>query len=152
LNDLVDHENRLLKNHFHRPHPFEVDPRVKRIVVAHPGYSYPSYHSARSVVFANVLSLLDPSQKGPLQRVARQVEVDRALAGEHFPSDIHAGRKVGALVYASLMKDVAFRAAVKELKAAEWTPPPAPVKNMHITVPSMAGEVIRAPRADDSPH
>jgi acid phosphatase (class A) len=88
VNDLVDRENDLLKNHFHRPHPFEVDPRVKRIVVAHPGYSYPSYHSARSVVFANVLSLLDPSQKGPLQRVARRVEVDRALAGEHFPSDI----------------------------------------------------------------
>jgi membrane-associated phospholipid phosphatase len=65
LNDLVDRENGLLKKHFHRPHPFEVDPRVKRIVVAHPGYSYPSYHSARTVVFANVLSLLVSWHAGP---------------------------------------------------------------------------------------
>ncbi|MEO6848963.1 MAG: phosphatase PAP2 family protein [Chthoniobacterales bacterium] len=137
LNNLIQKENNFLKSHFKRPHPFEVDPHVKRIVVAPPGYSYPSYHSARCVVFSNVLAMLDPANKAAFHQVAEQVEIDRVLAGEHFPSDIRAGKYLGQLIYAQLLKDKNFLADLKKVQAAEWTPPPAEVKNLHIAVPSI---------------
>ncbi|MEO8205787.1 MAG: hypothetical protein ABI615_06365 [Chthoniobacterales bacterium] len=138
LNNLVLVENNYMKNHFKRPHPFELDPvHVKRIVIAPPGYSYPSYHSARCVVFENVLATLDPVHRKDFELVSEQVEIDRVLGGEHFPSDLEAGKKLGGLIYAALLKDKNFLAAVKELKAAEWTPPPAGRKNIDILVPKM---------------
>ena len=68
-------------------------------------------------------------------KVARQVEWDRVLAGEHFPSDIRAGKKLGELIYTALLKDKKFLAAVKQVKAAEWTPPPARAKVVKISIP-----------------
>ncbi|MEO8206902.1 MAG: hypothetical protein ABI615_12035 [Chthoniobacterales bacterium] len=136
LNNLVHQQNDLLKNHYKRPHPFEVAPgKVKRIVMAPPGYSYPSYHSARCVVFTHALATLDPANKTAFERVSEQVEVDRVLGGEHFPSDIQAGRKLGGLIYAALLKDKNFLAALNAVKAAEWTPPPAQ-KNARIHIPA----------------
>ncbi|MEO6054149.1 MAG: hypothetical protein ABIP97_09070 [Chthoniobacterales bacterium] len=138
LNNLIQVENNYMKNHFKRPHPFELDPgHVKRIVIAPPGYSYPSYHSARCVVFENVLTTLDPAHAKDFHLVSEQVEIDRVLGGEHFPSDLNAGKKLGHLIYAALLKDKNFVAAVNELKAEEWTPPPAGAKNIKILVPKM---------------
>ena len=125
LNDLVNHVNTSIKDTYKRPHPFEVSPRVRRIVVAPPGYSYPSYHSARCVVFQNVLAQLDPALKGDFDRVSTHVEEDRVFAGEHFPSDIEAGKKLGLLIWNALEKDANFRAAIVRLRKSEWTPPPA---------------------------
>jgi len=125
LNDLVNYVNNYIKDDYKRPHPFQVSAQVQRIVVAKPGYSYPSYHSARCVVFQNVLAQLDPDLRGAFDRVSAQVEEDRVFAGEHFPSDIEAGIKLGRLIWAALEKDANFRSSVLSLKKAEWTPPPA---------------------------
>jgi hypothetical protein len=56
--------------------------------------------------------------------VARQVERDRVFAGEHFPTDIAAGRIEGEAIFKALERDPAFRADLARLKRAEWTPPP----------------------------
>jgi acid phosphatase (class A) len=136
LNDLVAHENDFLKNYYKRPHPFQVDSaHVREIVVAPPGYSYPSFHSSRSVVFIHILETLDPSEKSTFHLIAKQVEIDRVLAGEHFPSDIEAGKKLGELIYGELAQNKDFLADVQALKAAEWTPPPPPLKNIQIFIP-----------------
>jgi acid phosphatase (class A) len=136
LNDLVQHANTPLKNFYKRPHPYQVDPKgVKQIVVAVPGYSYPSYHSARCVVFSRVLAALDPVNKELFAQVAEQVEWDRVLAGEHFPSDIRAGIKLGEMIYASLVKDPGFQAELRQVQMREWTPPPKRPRTTTISIP-----------------
>jgi len=124
LNDLVNSVNDYVKDAYKRPHPFQVSDKVRRIVIAKPGYSYPSYHSARCVVFQRVLEQLDPGHEAGLAAISLQVEEDRVFAGEHFPSDIRGGIRLGKLIWAALEKDANFRAGVEALKKAEWTPPP----------------------------
>ena len=124
LNNLVGNVNDYVKDAYKRPHPFQVSDKVRRFVIAKPGYSYPSYHSARCVVFQHVLDELDPGHNTALTRISREVEEDRVFAGEHFPSDITGGIRLGELIWAELEKNGNFRAAVEHLKAAEWTPPP----------------------------
>lgn len=124
LNDLVKSINDDLESNFKRPHPFEVDPRIKRFGIAPSGYSYPSYHYARCEVFWRTLELLDPPRAAEFHKVAEGVEQDRGFAGEHFPTDIEAGSELGRLIWAALEKDENFRAGVARMKADEWTPAP----------------------------
>ncbi len=124
LNDLVRAVNDPLKAHYERPHPFEADPRIRRLVDAPAKYSYPSYHSARCTVFWRVLTELDHGTAAAFHAIALEVEKDRVFAGEHFPTDIAAGRVEGHLIFDALQRDPAFRADLARLKAAEWTPPP----------------------------
>lgn len=124
LNGIVRTTNDALKAHFKRPHPFEADPRIRRFVVAPAAYSYPSYHSARCVVFWRTLALLDHHAADAFHAIALQVERERVLAGEHFPTDIAAGRLEGRLIFEALVRDPAFRADLERLKRLEWTPAP----------------------------
>ena len=124
LNGIVRTTNDALKAHFKRPHPFEADPRIRRFVDAPARYSYPSYHSARCVVFWHTLALLDHHAADAFHAIALQVERDRVLAGEHFPTDIAAGRVEGRLIFEALERDPGFRADLERLKRSEWTPAP----------------------------
>lgn len=121
LNDLVNDVNNYVKDAYKRPHPFQVSGKVRRFVIAKPGYSYPSYHSARCVVFQAALDRLDPGHGEAFTRISRQVEEDRVFAGEHFPSDITAGIRLGELIRDALLRDENFRQDVAALKKAEWT-------------------------------
>jgi hypothetical protein len=125
LNDLVQYVNDDLKNTFRSPHPFQVDARIKRFVIAIPGYDYPSYHAARCALFERVLAQLDPARAAAFDRVADMVDADRVFAGEHFPYSIAAGRQLGRQIFDELEKNAAFRASVVQLRRAEWTPPPS---------------------------
>ena len=124
LNGIVGKTNDVLKAHFKRPHPFEADPRIRRFVVAPAAYSYPSFHSARCVVFWRTLALLDHHAADAFHAIAFKVENERVLAGEHFPTDIAAGRLEGRLIFEALERDPAFRADLERLKRSEWTPAP----------------------------
>jgi len=124
LNAIVRTTNDALKAHYRRPHPFEADPRIRRLVDAPARYSYPSYHSARCVLFWRSLALLDHHAANAFHAIALQVERERVLAGEHFPTDIAAGRLEGRLIFEALERDPAFRADLERLKLTEWTPAP----------------------------
>jgi acid phosphatase (class A) len=124
LNNLVNDVNNTVKEAYKRPHPFQVSDKVRQFVIAEPGYSYPSYHAARCVVFQHVLDQLDPGHDAAFTRISRQIQEDRVFAGEHFPSDIAGGIRLGKLIWGALEKNGHFRAAVGALKEAEWTPPP----------------------------
>ncbi|MCX6972208.1 MAG: hypothetical protein NTV93_18940 [Verrucomicrobia bacterium] len=124
LNALVARVNDGVKDYYRSPHPFQVDSRVKRFVIAIPGYDYPSFHSARCAVFERVLTLLDPTRAGEFRATSHRVEQDRVFAGEHFPYSIVAGRNLGEMIFNELMQDPNFRADVAALKSSEWTPPP----------------------------
>lgn len=124
LNALVSRVNGGVKDYYRSPHPFQVDSRVKRFVIAVPGFDYPSFHSARCAVFERVLAMLDPSRTREFQESSTRIEQDRVFAGEHFPYSIVAGRRLGKLIFDELMQDPNFRADVAALKSSEWTPPP----------------------------
>ncbi len=124
LNALVASVNDGVKDFYRSPHPFQVDKRVKRFVIAVPGYDYPSFHAARCAVFQRVLAMLDPARKQEFQAASDRIEEDRVFAGEHFPYSIEAGRHLGERIFTELMRDPDFRADVAAMKSAEWTPPP----------------------------
>ncbi|MEO6053894.1 MAG: hypothetical protein ABIP97_07785, partial [Chthoniobacterales bacterium] len=75
----------------------------------------------RSRLFAYILSDLDPAQRRPFLNAAEQVGVDRMFAGEHYQTDLEAGRKLGKVIFYQLMKDPTFRQDLADLAAAEWS-------------------------------
>ncbi len=111
-----------LKNHYKRVRPFEAHPtKVSIYVPAEAGYSYPSGHSTRSRLFALLLMELDPVHKREIALCAQKVATDRILAGEHYLTDLEAGRKLGKLLYQSLMRDPGFRDSLEVVRQAEWS-------------------------------
>lgn len=114
-----------LKNHYKRVRPFQAHPsKVAIYVPAEAGYSYPSGHSTRSRLYALLLSELDPAKKREIALCAQRVATDRILAGEHYLSDLEAGRKLGKLIFQSLMQDPGFHASLEAVRQAEWTKGP----------------------------
>lgn len=115
-----------LKNHYKRPRPFVTHPEIHLLVRNEPGYSYPSGHTTRSRLSAMVLAELIPSASREIMRTAEVVATDRILAGEHYQTDVEAGRRLAKLIFRALNEDPSFRHDLEALKASsEWTPSPA---------------------------
>ncbi len=111
-----------LKEHYKRVRPFAAHPeKVALYVRNEPGYSYPSGHTTRSRLYALLLAELDPSQRTALYRFAEQVAFDRIIAGEHYQTDLEAGRKLGKMLFDSLQKDLGFQKEFEALRQAEWS-------------------------------
>jgi hypothetical protein len=111
-----------LKNHYHRLRPFQGHPELIHLYVKNePGFGYPSGHTTRSRLFAYILAYLDPSKRRPFLDAAEQVGIDRILAGEHYQTDLEAGRKLGKLLFYAFMHDAAFRQDLLNLSATEWS-------------------------------
>lgn len=118
-----------LKEHYKRVRPFAAHPeKISLYVRNEPGYSYPSGHTTRSRLYAFLLEQLDPSQKEALYRCAEQVAFDRIIAGEHYQTDLEAGRTLGKMLFENLQKDPNFRRDFEALRKAEWSRPPAATK------------------------
>lgn len=132
LNALVDSINTPIKNHFRAPHPFQMDPRVKRFVIADPAYGYPSYHAARCAVFEAALAELDPLRQAAFAEVTHRVTADRVFAGEHLPLSVSAGATVGRAIWESLLRSQTFCSELATLKQAEWSPPPASINSFPV--------------------
>ncbi|MEO6846859.1 MAG: phosphatase PAP2 family protein [Chthoniobacterales bacterium] len=110
-----------LKDHYQRLRPFQAYPALIHLYVRNePGFGYPSGHTARSRLYAYILSYLDPAKRRAFLNSAEQVGVDRILAGEHYQTDLEAGRKLGKLLFYTLMKDPSFRQDLATLSAQEW--------------------------------
>jgi hypothetical protein len=114
-----------LKDHYKRERPFFAHPaKVTLYVRNEPGYSFPSGHTTRSRLYAFLLAELDPSRREVIYRFAEQVAFDRILAGEHYQTDLEAGRKLGKMLFEILQKDPQFRKEFEALRQAEWRTPP----------------------------
>lgn len=113
-----------LKDHYKRVRPFQAHPdKVSLYVRNEPGYSYPSGHTTRSRLYALLLAELDPKNREQFDRCAEQVAFDRIIAGEHYQTDLEAGRKLSKMLYQSLNKNPDFRHDFEALKQAEWLRP-----------------------------
>ena len=108
------------KNHFKRIRPGTWketgDPEKSE------GYCYPSGHTTRAYVWANLLSNALPDQKNALHHQARQKAWYRVILGRHYPSDIRAGKTYGTFLAKEFLKSPEFQckwiAACAEMKSA----------------------------------
>jgi acid phosphatase (class A) len=114
------------KEVFLRQRPYLTDTRI------HPcetedTYSYPSSHSTRAMVLAMTIAQIFPDQKPALIALGRQIGDDRALAGQHFPSDVAAGRILADAVFKKMIQNPEFQSdllkAKQECDARHPTPP-----------------------------
>lgn len=104
------------KDIFGRNRPFLVDSRIHPCVEKEKTYSYPSGHSTRSMVLALTLAQMFPDQKDALIAKARQIGDDRALAGQHFPSDVEAGRTLATAIFQQMTKNPDFQAELQKAR------------------------------------
>lgn len=114
-----------LKNYYKRPRPFVSHPNINLLVPNEEGYSYPSGHTTRSRLCSLVIEEMDPAAKGPVSRAAELVATDRILAGDHYQTDLEAGRRLSKIIYGVLKDDPEFLRELTALKeSSEWTSPP----------------------------
>lgn len=107
------------KKKFARPRPFSVDARVQPCIDKPSGATaYPSTHAGAGVLDACVLGRLFPARAMVLAEHGRVAGDLRLVAGVHHPSDVAAGRTLGAQVCERLMKEDDFLAQLASVKAS----------------------------------
>jgi acid phosphatase (class A) len=119
------------KKHYGRPRPFVADPTLPMLLPEQrlqleASYSYPSGHSTYGWTMALLLAELLPERAEAILRRGREYGESRIVCGVHYPSDVEAGRLLGAGLVARLHADPAFVAALdasrRELLAATASP------------------------------
>ena len=111
---------------YRRPRPFLSDsaivPCIPNDERLRASFSYPSGHAALGWGWALVLAELVPSRADAIIDRGRDFTWSRVVCGVHYPSDVEAGRTVGAAAIARLHADPDFQrefaAARAELAAA----------------------------------
>jgi len=105
------------KKRFGRARPYIASAKVKPCVQKEVTRAYPSGHAAVAQVFSLLLSDLDNARKVRFLARADQIAEDRVVAGLHYPTDVEAGKKLGAEVYKKLMAHEGFKKEFEALKA-----------------------------------
>ena len=111
-----------------RSRPFKVSADVKPIgELEHTG-SYPSGHATRGNLAAIILANMLPEKSESLFARGREYGENRVLAGDHFPTDIEAGRIAATAMAVAFMQNEAFMKdfaeATAELRRELGLPPP----------------------------
>ena len=119
------------KRFWKRPRPFVVSDAVERLGDVAPDNpmpaaaalerdhtSYPSGHAAFGTACAIVLAQMVPEERAALFARGRAYGESRVIIGAHFPSDVEAGRTIGAAASAVMLQNAQFRA---DLSAARRT-------------------------------
>jgi len=98
------------------------------------GYAYPSGHTTRAFVWANLLADAFPDQRKALHKQARQKAWYRVILGRHFPADVRAGKLYGQFLAKEFLKSPGFQRrwpdVLSEMRAAlksSTDHPPHPV-------------------------
>ncbi len=72
--------------------------------------SYPSGHALIGWSWALVLAELAPDRQSEILKRGREIGDSRVVCGVHFPTDVEAGRLLGAALVARLHGDAQFKA------------------------------------------
>ncbi|NWG54904.1 MAG: phosphatase PAP2 family protein [Hydrogenophilaceae bacterium] len=104
-----------------RPRPFLADPTIQTCIEAddrlRASFSYPSGHAALGWGWALILAELAPARAEAILERGRDFGWSRVVCGVHYPSDVDAGRLVGAGAIARLHADSDFPAALAAARA-----------------------------------
>ena len=91
-----------LKKYHNRPRPYDLDSSLKAIKMKSMNTpSYPSGHSAQSMLIASVLKDKYGKEKAFMQ-TAKNISDSRNIAHAHFPSDSKNGNELGKKLYKSI--------------------------------------------------
>jgi acid phosphatase (class A) len=107
------------KEHYKRPRPLigdELPACVPRGSLA-TNYSYPSGHASVGWARALVLAELKPERADLILLRGREFGDSRVVCGVHYPSDVEAGRLIGAGAVARLHANAEFQAAMAKARA-----------------------------------
>ena len=100
----VDIHTIKLKMKYKRPRPYEVSEKIKSITDTDDSPSFPSGHAIEAYALAKVLAEEYPDKEEELFNMAEAVSLSRVLMGNHYPSDIEAGEKIGLLIADTYLK------------------------------------------------
>jgi len=108
------------KDHFNRIRPLIGDDRpvcIKREGWMSTNASYPSGHAMAGWAWGLVLGELAPAKASALLEAGREIGDSRVICGVHYPSDVEAGRMLGAAMVAREHANAEFRADLAAAKA-----------------------------------
>ncbi|MHC8492738.1 acid phosphatase [Thalassospira sp. SM2505] len=109
--------NKQGKEKWDRARPGTVSDKVSAVSEFKNYGSYPSGHSAFSHFTAIVLADMIPERRDEIMQRGWDLAYNRVIGGVHFPSDIEAGRLLGAICAVMVRDNPAFIADFDEAKA-----------------------------------
>lgn len=98
------------KDAYGRPRPPRVDGSLTTCRMLELTKSYPSGHATRGWLMALVLAEMVPEKANAILARGRDYGDSRVVCAQHFPTDVAAGRLIGAAVFAAAKADPAFDA------------------------------------------
>ena len=113
----LDYSVGILKLRHKRPRPFSRGRQFRPCHKKTDGYSYPSGNAVNAFVYALILSDLEPLKRDAFLSRAREIALNRVIAGVHYPSDIAAGEKLAGEIYGILRKERSFTEDLDLLRA-----------------------------------
>jgi len=87
-----------LKMKYGRKRPYEVSDEIDSQTDTDNSPSFPSGHAIEAYALAKVLGNKYPDKQKDLNNMAQRIALSRVQMGNHYPSDIKAGEKVGNLI------------------------------------------------------
>ena len=102
VND-VDIYTMKLKMKYGRKRPYEIS-KIKSITNTDDTPSFPSGHAAEAHALEKILSSKYPDKAKELKSMADKISLSRVQMGNHFPSDIIVGKKVGYKIAEEYLK------------------------------------------------
>lgn len=87
-----------LKMKYSRPRPYEVSEEIESTTDTDDSPSFPSGHAIEAHALAVILGDKFPDKKEELTKMADKISLSRLQMGNHYPSDIEVGEKVGKLI------------------------------------------------------
>lgn len=113
---------------YKRPRPYAAEPGPvacdPRSVGGGGSTSYPSGSAASGWLWGLLLAELRPARAGEALAFGAEIGDNRVACRVHYPSDVTAGRMVGAAVYAAERSSPAFLADVESAKREIAAAPP----------------------------
>ena len=94
----VDIHTIRLKMKYGRKRPYEISDKIKSVTNTDDTPSFPSGHAIEAYALAKVLGEKYPDKKKQLNIMADSISLSRVQMGNHYPSDIEAGKKVGLML------------------------------------------------------
>ena len=118
------------KRYWHRPRPYMASAEVERLGDVAPGYpippvmagerdisSYPSGHTAFGMACAIVFAQMVPEQRAALFARGRVYGESRIVVGAHYPTDVEAGRVIGAAASALMLKNPLYQDDLRKARS-----------------------------------
>ena len=87
-----------LKMKYTRPRPYEISKEIESTTDTDDSPSFPSGHAIEAHALAVILGDKFPEKKEELTKMADRISLSRLQMGNHYPSDIEVGEKVGKLI------------------------------------------------------